>query len=318
MTATGSRPTAPAHSAAPARPASPERIYAASVAAELSDPHKFTARFLHPGKYPVVQRAGVTPEGAFGLAAAMAGTTPAELERYQREFAAEVQASAALLAPDAASRLPFAPGDVVVVLGDSITDDSLSWAYQLEAYLERHRPELGIRVRNAGITAHTTQQAIARIDRLVALEPDWVIQLLGTNDARRHGAGSLKVAMQSLDETRRNLAALAELVAAETGATLVSMTPTPVIEADAEAWEPFQGERISWREADVAAVAEVVRQQAAAASPASLLVDLHEAFALASERDRKPLAPLLLPDGVHPTVAGQRLILETLLQALVQ
>jgi len=284
--------------------------FPASVAEELSDPQKFTARFLHPSKYPVVQRAGVDPEGAFGFAAAMAGTDPETLRRYQGEFADEVRASAALLPPDAASRLPFAPGDAIVALGDSITDDSLSWAYQLEAYLELQRPGSGIRVLNAGITAHTTQQAIARIDRLIALKPDWVIQLLGTNDARRHGA--LRVQMQSIGETQRNLAHLAELIAAETGATLVAMTPPPVVEADADAWEPFQGERITWREADVAAVAEAVRQQA---SGRGALVDLHTAFERASV---DASAELLLPDGVHPTVAGQRLILETLLQALAQ
>ncbi|SDY57148.1 SGNH/GDSL hydrolase family protein [Herbiconiux ginsengi] len=277
------------------------------VADELRDPHKFTARFLHPDKYPVLQRTGLLPADLVGLEAAMAGTDEAALHGYRAEFAREVHSAVSGLSPDAASRLPFRPGEVVVALGDSITDDSLSWAHQLQAYLDRHRPDDGIRVVNAGITGHTTQEAIARIDRLIALGPDWVIQLLGTNDARRHGAA--RVQMQSIGETRRNLALLAELVAAETGATLVSMTPPPVIEADADAWVPFHSERITWRETDVAAIAEAVRQQA------TILVDVHRVFLDHATTTR---AALLLPDGVHPTVAGQRLILEVLLDTLTK
>lgn len=268
---------------------------------EMSDPHRITARFVHPGGQPFVQRAGVGAAESAPFAALLAGVDEATLTEYLETFDADVRSSAALVDPEFATRLPFAPGDRILALGDSITDDSLSWAHQLQAYLDLHRAADGIRVVNAGITGNTTQEAVARIDLIAAARPTWVIQMLGTNDARRHG--SLRARMQSIEETRRNLWLLAELIAVETGATHVCLTPPPVVEADADAWEPFQQERITWREADVAEIADAVRAHD------GTVVDVHARLRSAPEG-------WLLPDGVHPTLMGQRLILETVLREL--
>lgn len=268
---------------------------------EISDPRRVTARFVHPSGQPFVQRAGVGDDAATAFTALLAGVDERTLRAYRAEFAAAVEASAAEVDAAWAGDLPFAADDRIVALGDSITDDSLSWAYQLQAYLDLHRPADGIRVVNAGITGNTTQEAIARIDRIAAAGPTWVVQMLGTNDARRHGRAQVR--MQSIEETRRNLALLADLVAQETGAIHVCLTPPPVVEADADSWEPFRGERITWREADVSEIAAAVRAHRGA------VVDVHRALADAP-------AGALLPDGVHPTLAGQRLILETLLAGL--
>ncbi|MGC0368117.1 SGNH/GDSL hydrolase family protein [Microbacterium sp. SLBN-111] len=268
---------------------------------EFADPNRVSARFVHPARQPFVQRAGVDAEGAAPFAAALAGINASVLAAYESAFAADVERSAALIDARFASSLPFAAGDRILALGDSITDDSLSWAFHLQAYLDRHRPADGIRVINAGITGNTTQEALARIDRIAAERPTWVIQMLGTNDARRHGR--IGARMQSIDETRRNLRLLAELIATETDAEYVCLTPPPVVESDADAWAPFRDERITWREADVAEIADAVR-----AHPGHV-VDVHTSL-----RD----APVgwLLPDGVHPTLVGQRLIVETVLKAL--
>lgn len=268
---------------------------------EMSDPHRVTARFVHPAGQAFVQRAGVGIKDAAPFAALLAGVDETTLGAYLDEFAEEVRASAALIDPALAARLPFATGDRILALGDSITDDSLSWAFQLQAYLDLHRPADGIRVVPAGITGNTTQEAVARIDLIAAAHPSWVIQMLGTNDARRHG--SVRARMQSIEETRRNLGLLAELIAVDTDATHICLTPPPVIEADADAWEPFQQERITWREADVAEIADAVRAHD------GTVVDVHARLRSAPEG-------WLLPDGVHPTLAGQRLILEAVLQEL--
>lgn len=268
---------------------------------EFADPPRVVARFVHPGRQPFVQRAGVDARGAAPFAALLAGIDEPALAAYEAGFAADVDRSAALIDPVHASRLPFVAGDRILALGDSITDDSLSWAFQLQAYLARHRAADGIRVINAGITGNTTQEALARIDRIAAERPTWVIQMLGTNDARRHGR--IGARMQSIDETRRNLGLLAELIATETDAEHVCLTPPPVVEADADAWAPFRDERITWREADVAEIADAVR-----AHPGRV-VDVHA-------RLRDAPAGWLLPDGVHPTLVGQRLIADIVLDAL--
>ncbi len=268
---------------------------------EMSDPHRVTARFVHPAAQAFVQRAGIGVAESAPFAALLAGIDETALTAYLEAFEADVRASAAAVDPELAMHLPFAPGDRILALGDSITDDSLSWASHLQAYLDLHRPADGIRVVNAGITGNTTQEAVARIDLIAAARPSWVIQMLGTNDARRHG--SLRARMQSIEETRRNLWLLAELIAVETDAIHVCLTPPPVVEADAEAWGPFQQERITWQEADVAEIADAVRTHD------GTVVDVHARLRSAPER-------WLLPDGVHPTLEGQRLILETVLREL--
>lgn len=279
----------------------PARTASDAAREEVADPQRLAARFIHPQKQAFVQRAGLDDASATTFAAQLAGVTSSQLTRYQSEFAAAVAVSAAEVEAGFASHLPFRPGERILALGDSITDDSLSWASHLQCYLDAHRPHDDIQVVNAGITGNTTQEAIARIDRLSAAQPTWVIQLLGTNDARCHGRA--RVRMQSIEETRRNLDLLARLVDEELGARYVSMTPPPVVAADADAWAPFQEELITWREADIAEIADAVRMQG------GVVADVHRVLS-------DDLTDMLLPDGVHPTLAGQRRILETLLATL--
>jgi acyl-CoA thioesterase I len=59
-------------------------------------------------------------------------------------------------------RLPFRAGEIVVGVGDSITDDLQSWLETVRLLLELRRPEGGIRVVNAGLSAHTTAMVLRR------------------------------------------------------------------------------------------------------------------------------------------------------------
>ena len=59
-------------------------------------------------------------------------------------------------------RLPFRSGETVVGVGDSITDDLQSWLEIVRNLLELRRPEGGIRVVNAGLSAHTTAMVLRR------------------------------------------------------------------------------------------------------------------------------------------------------------
>ncbi len=282
-------------------PAAPEVTAALD---EVADPGRLAARFAHPDKYPTVERAALSAETEDRLAAELAHIPLETWRGFRDDFRAQVRASVELIDPGYAPRLPFVAGDRIVALGDSITDDSLSWAAHLQTYLDVHLPDARIEVVNAGITGNTTQEAISRIDILIAARPTWVIQLLGTNDARLHG--HTRARMQSIEETRRNMALLGELITVEAGARLVRLTPPPVVAKDADVWDGFQEQRITWREADIAEIADAVRQ-----SPGEV-VDVHQALS-----DALPTEPwLLLPDGVHPSLAGQRRLTEIVLTAL--
>jgi acyl-CoA thioesterase I len=87
-------------------------------------------------------------------------------------------------------------------------------------------------------------------------------------------------------------------------ARLVWMTPPPAIEARVA--EGSDGGEPTWRNADLAEVARLVRE-VAGKDP---LVDLWKAFGEPAEPE------LLLPDGLHPSLAGQKAIAAALVERL--
>ncbi len=200
-------------------------------------------------------------------------------------------------------RLPFRSGDVVVGLGDSITDDDQSWLEMLRALLESRRAGDHVRVVNAGVSGDTTAQMIARFLDVVVEQPDWIICMAGTNDARLHGRSPTKV-LVSIEETAKNLGMLRHMAATQTGARWVWMTPTPVIESQiAEHWM-LSGFELNWRNGDLLAI-----RNALCARPEPV-VDLWDAFG-------HPADPwYLLPDGLHPSIEGQVAIVQALVGQL--
>jgi acyl-CoA thioesterase-1 len=202
-------------------------------------------------------------------------------------------------------RLPFRAGDVVVGLGDSITDDDQSWLEIMRALLESRRGEDSIRVVNAGVSGDTTAQMIARFLDVIVEDPDWIICMPGTNDARLHGAFPTKV-LVSIEETARNLDMLRHMAATQTQARWIWMTPVTVIEAQiADHWM-LSGFELGWRNSDLLAVGDVIDRRP------EPVVDLRKAFG------RPPDAKFLLPDGLHPSLQGQVAIVRALVRRLAE
>lgn len=269
---------------------------------------ELAVRFFHLDKLPVANRMNVDPESFEPIGAAIAGV-PVSQFRQLRASLIDLRvrtADALLLQPGVAAALdwlPFHKGDTVVAIGDSITDDLVSWAHLLDVAITKARPDLEITFVNAGYTGDTTQEAISRFDTVARQRPAWILQMLGTNDARRHGVARVRTTSPS--ETKRNFAALRELVATETTARLVTMTPPPVVGEAADVWPGFQEEKITWRSEDVEQMsAELIET---ATSP---VIDINRALAAS------PWPEWLLPDGVHPNSAGQATIAQNVLAAL--
>ena len=200
-------------------------------------------------------------------------------------------------------RLPFEPGSTVVGLGDSITDDSQSWLEILRHRLAERRPEDGIELVNAGISGDTTSGLLGRILDILEGDPAWIITLIGTNDVAFVRQPSTK-SLVSLEETAKNLSTLRDLAETLSEARLVWITPPPAIEARVD--EGLSPSEPMWRNADLAEVARLVRK-VAGEDP---LVDLWEAFGDPAEPE------FLLPDGLHPSLAGQKAIAAALVERL--
>lgn len=265
-------------------------------------------RYFHPEKTPALRRMRTSSTDVLPMTALLAQTDTTTVSHLQNRFAIEVRRRAAQLLQlqgfaEQVQALPFREGEVIAALGDSITDDAISWAYLLQEVLDQARPSDRIVVINHGITGHTTGEVISRLDTVLLDEPTWVIQLIGTNDARWHGR-SVSIQTTSLAESVRNLRGIRTLLNAVTAARYVIMTPPPIIDDATMRWPSFQQQQIAWRDADVRRLGEAIRQES------SDIVDLYTAFT------EHGLTGIMQEDGVHPTEDGQELILRRLVAHL--
>jgi acyl-CoA thioesterase I len=263
----------------------------------------YIVAFLHPEK----MLAGMPGVNDLPLHIAF-GIDKETYDSIRQGFAQRAHAAALELLDDPAfaqrvDRLPFAPGEKVVGFGDSITDDYQSWLEILRHLLALRRAHDGIVVVNAGYSGDTTSQMFSRFLPVVQEKPNWIICMAGTNDARAHGCQPAKT-MVSIEETALNLTALRHYAATETAARWVWLTPTPVIASKIPAhWWLGTGE-MAWSNRDLSAIAALVRRQC------DPVVDLQAAFG-------DPADPvLLLPDGLHPSLAGQKVIVRALVERL--
>ncbi len=276
---------------------------------DLRDPTACTVRYSHPGREPGLR---VYPNlGALDdqVVAALLGCEPEHLRRIRLALGSVLNLACDDLFTNerfeqSLLSLPFAPGDVVVAVGDSITADALSWAELLVASLHR----VGLvepAVINAAVSSITTSDLIANFDSIASKNPSHVIAMIGTNDARRHGPGA-KARMTSPSETARNLRLYGEMVRGLSRARLILLTPPPIHEERALRHPGFAESNVSFRLEEVVEVADIVRRQSGS------VVDVHHAFLGPN------LSTYLTADGVHPSVAGQKRILTVLVNALTQ
>jgi acyl-CoA thioesterase I len=202
-------------------------------------------------------------------------------------------------------RLPFRREAVVVAIGDSMTDDWQSWAYILEELLRQRRPDDEIKVVNAGRSGDTTVDLLRRLESILDLNPDWIITLIGTNDASPVRPYSTKVVVSS-DETRRNFAAIREVFAGETGARLVWITPPPVSPEDVARERRLRGlGTADIANEDLFRNAELVRRFP------DPVIDLWPVFG-------DPPRSELFFDGLHPNLDGHAQIVATTVLTLAE
>ncbi len=222
----------------------------------------------------------------------------AELSRLQKEAS---DAATALLADPAVSamvdRLPLQKGSKVVVFGDSLTSDPQSWAVILREMLAMRRGADAISLTISAVAAETTTHGLVRFAEVTKSQPDWVLFLLGTNDARTQGPQPTKTLVHH-EETARNIAELRERLRTETKARSAWITPPAVNEAQVAAHWGLSSFGVRFRNQDLARVAGILRDSGAP------IIDAAAAMGSPPPSD-------LLMDGLHLTLAGQtRLALE--------
>ncbi|QYJ15583.1 hypothetical protein Rxycam_01407 [Rubrobacter xylanophilus DSM 9941] len=252
---------------------------------------------------------GYLPGMDEALMARLFGLDPEEYREVRSRFDANARGAARELLEEpgfaeSVDRLPFREGDTVVGVGDSITDDLQSWLEIVRHLLQERRPEDGIRVINRGLSAHTTAMVLRRfIADVVSLKPDWIVCLLGGNDATRIGPEPNKPQV-SIEETAENLEAIRRIAREQTGADWVWITPPTYDEERASSLPPFEMGQSVFRNDDIVAIGDYIREQG------DTVVDIQEVFGIPADPE------LQGPDGVHPSLAGQKAIARAFVERL--
>lgn len=239
--------------------------------------------------------------------AALLGLPPedytTELGRMKEEA---TEAARELLAdPDIASmvdRLPLRRGAKVVAFGDSLTSEPQSWAVILSELLAARRAADGISIGISAVGGETTTHGLVRIGEVIGQQPDWIIFLIGTNDARTQGPHPTKTLVHP-EETARNITELGQRVSRETKARALWITPPAVHEEKVAAHAGLARFGVRFRNEDLARVVKTVRDIDGAA------IDMFSALGT------PPPADLLMGDGLHFTVAGQKRIAREVLSS---
>jgi lysophospholipase L1-like esterase len=188
----------------------------------------------------------------------------------------------------------------VVAFGDSLTSDPQSWAVILNELLTARRAVDGISMTISAVGGDTTTHGLVRVGQVIGQQPDWILFLFGTNDARTQGPHPTKTLVHP-EETVRNFAELRQRVSRETKARAVWITPPAVNEQQVAGHGGLARFGVRFRNEDLARVAQIVRDIDGAA------IDVF------STLGTPPPADLLMRDGLHFTVTGQkRLALEVL------
>lgn len=264
-------------------------------------------RYHHPEK--TLATLPTRPEISDDMIAPFFGTDVETYKEIKTAFAERARRCARELLRDRSfadlvERLPFEPGTTVAGIGDSITDDLLSWFEILRHLFAESRPESEVRFVNAGISGDTTSRLLSRVLYVLEEEPAWILILIGTNDVPFVREPPTKT-LVSREETAGNLRALRDLTKSKSDVRLVWMTPPPVNEdrtASVPAGQP------AWRNEDLKKVARLVCE-VAGKDP---VVDLGKAFGDPANLE------LLLPDGLHPSLTGQKTIAAALVERLAR
>ena len=232
--------------------------------------------------------------------AALLGLPPSAYTTELGRMKAEAREAASELLADPAiasmvDRLPLRKGAQVVAFGDSLTSDPQSWALILSELLAARRAADGISVAISAVGGETTTHGLVRIGAVVGQQPDWILFLIGTNDARTQGPHPTKTLVHH-DETRLNIAELRQRVARETKARAVWITPPAVNEEQVAGHGGLARFGVRFRNEDIARVADAIRKLDAPH------VDLFSALG------ETPPPALVTEDGLHFTREGHKRI----------
>jgi lysophospholipase L1-like esterase len=225
-------------------------------------------------------------------------------------------ALAACAATTHAQQFALKDGDTVVFYGDSITAQRL-YTKDVEEFVLTRYPTLHLRFLNAGVPGDSVNGGYAgtiaeRVQRDVApFHPAMITVMLGMNDGGwAQGSPEIDAAFQ-----KGFRALLDALHTAAPGAALTLICPTPYDEITHGTEFPGYSRVIDTFADDVS---QIGAQLQASGDKDVLVADFHRPLTAALDRAKTQfpqLAPLIVPDRIHPAEIGHWIMAAALMSA---
>ncbi len=263
-------------------------------------------RYIHPRRLcsalPGVEKmAAENPAALYGVEEATFLSARERLRTHQSQAVRQLIKTPEF---EAFSRRPrLDRGDVVLAIGDSLTDDSLSWIELIRGSILEAKGPSYASVINVGVSGFTTSDVLSNLIPHLKAYPNWVIFMIGTNDARRHG-WNRSHPLHGASQTQQNLAAIVALTSEKTTAEQLWLTPPPVLEGQQHDHWLLRDQEIWYSNQDLGVIASLVKRQPAAT------IDLWPDFT----GQRRGV--LYSEDGVHLTAEGQIVVARRVLAHL--
>lgn len=203
---------------------------------------------------------------------------------------------------DKINQLSFPKGSKVVAIGDSLTDDLLSWFEMLAYAFSKVRSEDDIQFVNYATTGDNSSQLLQSIVEVHQLENvAHVFCLIGTNDSRCFGQGIDKPNI-SFREFQENIEAITQYHQQKSSASWTWLLPV-LVDIERINADPFlQNLELSWNNSQIEQI---------------------QAYLQAREESSVELQPLVTDeffherDGLHWTLQAHGNVLEQMLTKLL-
>ncbi len=201
----------------------------------------------------------------------------------------------------------------VVAFGDSITEAGHQkpddrWPEIVRRTLQKHFTGIDIKVVNSGVGGNTSREGLTRFDRdVIPHHPQFVLFEFG-NDQTSEPARHVPVA-----EFRQNLDLIMTRIAVECGAVAIPMTFPPIIDS----WTPHSHTPFYVQQGGPDKSQNLYREatRQLAIDHACSLVDIDST--LRKDIEQQGPGSCILPDGVHLTAHGNKLVATAVLIVLL-
>lgn len=242
------------------------------------------------------------------LAAAIIGVNNDDYNAYVFEIDETNQTTATemLKNPKVAALVEYFSTNVknLMALGDSIT----AYRYSYIEVLRHMLVPRGLQIYNCGVGGYTSNHALELCynPEVLELDPDFIFISYGVNDNKYFG--DIGKTLVSYDEYIVNMTAIVQTLQRYTKARLVLLTPTPVIEEQANNLRPSSQVSRIWRNSEIKRFGDGLQEIGAGHGVA--VVDMFAGLGM------QPDPKYYLEDGLHPNPLGERFMLEQIAEQL--